>query len=199
MTAVEAFELTTQGGATDFARLIAACESFGPYCLIGGLAVNCYVEPVYTLDADLVMIAASLPALSADLREKGFKTEEHAHSVNATAPGSDLRIQFTTDQRYQAFVARSVEAKVLGIQVRVASLADVTQGKLWAYSDPRRRLSKRKKDELDLIRLAEAYPQLKSLYPGELQERSTADDVMAGDAPSNSRPSEVSSYCRRFA
>jgi hypothetical protein len=29
-------------------------------------------------------------------------------------------------------------------------------------------LSKRKKDELDLIRLAEAYPALKSLYPREL-------------------------------
>ena len=150
MTAVEAFELITQGGATDFARVIAACESFGPYCLIGGLAVNCYVEPVYTLDADLVMIAASLPALTADLREKGFKTEGHAHSVNATAAGSDLRIQFTTDQRYQAFLTRSVDAKVLGIRVRVASLGDVTQGKLWAYGDPRRRLSKRKKDELDL-------------------------------------------------
>jgi hypothetical protein len=45
----------------------------------------------------------------------------------------------------------------------------VTQGKLWAYADPRRRLSKRKKDELDLIRLAEAYPELKSLYPDELR------------------------------
>jgi hypothetical protein len=171
VTAVEAFELTSQGGATDFARLIAACEAFGPYCLIGGLAVNCYVEPVYTLDADLVMIAASLPALSTELRDKGFKTEEHAHSVNARASGSDLRIQFTTDQRYQAFLTRSVDAKVLGIQVRVASLQDVTQGKLWAYCDPRRRLSKRKKDELDLIRLAEAYPELKSLYPDELQQQ----------------------------
>jgi hypothetical protein len=171
VTAVEAFELTTQGGATDFARLIAACESYGPYCLIGGLAVNSYVEPVYTLDADLVMIATSLPYLSAHLSEQGFKMEEHAHSVNATASGSDLRIQFTTDQRYQAFLARAVEAKVLGIQVRVAALADVTQGKLWAYGDPRRRLSKRKKDELDLIRLAEAYPELLALYPDELREQ----------------------------
>jgi len=52
MTALEVYELTTKGGATDFARLIAACEHFGPYCLIDGLAVNCYVEPVYTVDAD---------------------------------------------------------------------------------------------------------------------------------------------------
>ena len=61
VTAAEAYELTTQGGATDFARLVKACESFGPYCLIGGLAVNCYVEPVYTLDADIVVIEWTCP------------------------------------------------------------------------------------------------------------------------------------------
>jgi hypothetical protein len=74
VTAVEAYELTTRGGSTDFARLIGACESFGPYRLIRGLAVNCYVEPVYTLDADLVVIAASLPELAAHLEAQGFKT-----------------------------------------------------------------------------------------------------------------------------
>ena len=168
---METYDLTTQGGSTDFARLIAACESFGPYCLIGGLAVNCYVEPVYTLDADLVVIAASLPELTAHLEAQGFKTEVHKHSVNAVAPGSELRIQFTTDERYQAFPARSVDANVLGIRVKVASREDVTQGKLWEYSDSQWRLSKRKKDELDLIRLAEAYPELKSLYPVEIREQ----------------------------
>jgi hypothetical protein len=150
MTALEAYELTTQGGATDFARLIGACESFGPYCLIGGLAVNCYVEPVYTLDADVVV---------------------HPHSLNALSTASKLRIQFTTDERYQSFPARSVEAEVLGVRVKIACLADVTQGKLWAYGDSARRLSKRKKDELDLIRLAEAYPQLRDLYPTDLREQ----------------------------
>ncbi len=163
--------MTTRGGSTDFARLIKTCESFGPYCLIGGLAVNCYVEPVYTLDADLVVISASLPELSALLEAQGFKVDAYEHSVNALAPGSELRIQFTTDERYQAFPARSVEATVLGIRVRVACREDVTQGKLWAYGDPKSRLGKRKKDELDLIRLAEAYPDLKSLYPNELLEQ----------------------------
>jgi len=152
VTALEAYELITRGGATDFAKLIEACESFGPYCLIGGLAVNCYVEPVYTLDADIVV-------------------KEHPHTVNGLGQGSELRIQFTTDERYQAFPARSVEAEVLGIRVRIACLEDVTRGKLWAYSDPQRRLSKRKKDELDLIRLAEAHPELRSLFPSELQEQ----------------------------
>ena len=94
MTAAEAYELTTQGGATDFVRLIEACESFGPYCLIGGLAVNCYVEPVYTLDADLVVVAVNLPTLAARV-----------------CPASKLRIQFTTDERYQSFLGRSVKEK----------------------------------------------------------------------------------------
>jgi hypothetical protein len=149
VTAVEADELTTQGGATDFARLIAACEAFGPYCLIGGLAVNCFVEPVYTLDADIVATASSLARLAAHLGVQGFKTEEHPHSLNAMTPESQLRVQFTTDDRYQAFLGRSVEAEVLGVRVRIACLEDVTQGKLWACTDPRCRLSKRKKDELD--------------------------------------------------
>jgi hypothetical protein len=135
------------------------------------LAVNCYVEPVYTLDADIVVIASGLPRLSAYLQEQGFQTEEHPHSVNVQARGSKLRIQFTTDERYQEFLVRSVEAEVLGIRVRVACLEDVTRGKLWAYSDPQRRLSKRKKDELDLIRLAEAHPALRSLYPRELLDQ----------------------------
>ena len=169
MTAEDAYEFTTLGGATDFARLIRACESAGPYCLIGGLAVNCYVEPVYTLDADIVIAAESLPGLVAQLDEQGFKSEAHPHSVNLQAPGSKLRIQFTRDERYQPFVARSIEAEVLGVRAKVACLEDLTRGKLWAYSDPQRRLSKRKKDELDLIRLAEAYPHLTAMYPSALR------------------------------
>jgi hypothetical protein len=171
MTAFEVYELTTQGGATDFARLIRACESFGPYCLIGGLAVNCYVEPVYTLDADIVVVSSVLGDLRVHLEERGFKTEIHQYSVNALAAESTLRIQLTTDERYQAFLPRSVEAEVLGLRVKIACLEDVTQGKLWAFGDPRRRLSKRKKDELDLIRLAEAYPRLKSVLPRELLDQ----------------------------
>ena len=176
MTAAEAYELTTQGGTTDFAQVVAACEVSGQWCLIGGLAVNVFVEPVYTLDADLVVVASGLRALAENLREQGFEIEEHEHSLNARGSGSDLRIQFTTDGRYQAFPARSVEAVVLGIPVRVACLEDTVQGKLWAYGDPQRRFSKRKlilqtKDELDLIRLAEAWPKLRSMYPKELLEQ----------------------------
>jgi hypothetical protein len=123
---------------------------------------------VYTLDADLVAIAERLPGLAAALEAAGFRIETHEHSPNAQAAASDLRIQFTIDPRYQEFLGRSVEADVLGVRVRVACLEDVTRGKLWTYSDSSRRLSKRKKDELDLIRLAESYPHLRALYPESL-------------------------------
>jgi hypothetical protein len=84
--------------------------------------------------------------------------DEHEHSVNALAPESRLRIQFTTDERYQPFVNRAMDGTVLDVPVRVACLSDVVQGKLWAYSFLNG-LSKRKKDELDLIRLGEAFPE----------------------------------------
>ena len=77
--------------------------------------MNCYVEPVYTVDADIVLSAASLPAV---------------------APGSALRIQFTTDERYQAFLDRAVEAEVLGVRVKIACLEDVTRGSFGRTTTP---------------------------------------------------------------
>src|ERR1700686_3752922 len=129
MTAREAYESTTRGGATDFHRLIDVCESFGSYCLIGDFAVNCYVEPVYTLDADIVVIASNLPKLRAHLEEQGFKAEEYPHSVECAGAGK--RCSDSVHHRYQPFPARATEAEVLGVRARVACLEDVTRGKLW--------------------------------------------------------------------
>jgi len=169
VTAEEAYELTTQGGSTDFERVVSLCREVGPFCLIGGLAVNCYVEPVYTLDADFVIVAAHMDDLRKKLHDAGFTIRQFAHSVNAQPPKSQLRVQFTTDRRYQPFPARAEERVVLGTPVPVATLADIVQGKIWSYSDPGLRLSKRKKDELDLLRLAEGYPELREHLPRELQ------------------------------
>ena len=170
MTAAEVYDLTTHGGATEFACLIQACESLGPYCLIDDMAVNCYVEPVYTLAAGLVVAASALSPLASYLEGLGFRTETHPHAVNAQGPESDLRIQFTTDGRYQEFLARAETHTVLGIAANVACLEDVTRGRLWAYADARRRLSKHKKDELDLIRLGEKFPHSLPMYPAELRD-----------------------------
>jgi len=171
MKTEEVYELATRGGATDFAKVIEICRRLGPYCLVDGLAVNCYVEPVYTMDADFVIVAARTSALKQELIASGFQVDEFPHSLNAQAPPSELRIQFTTDPRYQAFLSRAEDKAVLGVLTRVARVEDVVQGKLWAYLDPQRRMTKRKKDELDLLRLAEKYPHLKELYPPELRKQ----------------------------
>ena len=84
---------------------------------------------------------------------------------------SDLRIQFSLDPRYQGFLSDTTVRSVLGQQVPVASLKNVVRGKVWAWSDGGRRLSKRKKDELDLIRILEAYPESRDLMPAEIMRQ----------------------------
>src|SRR5437588_5756236 len=97
MTTQEVYELTTKGGATDFATVVSICRQAGPFCLVGGLAVNCYVEPVFTLDADFVIAAAKTETVRAALQKNGFVVEDFPHSMNARARESELRIQFTSD------------------------------------------------------------------------------------------------------
>ena len=112
------------------------------------------------------MVASSeLSAIQAELIACGFEVKEHEHSVNAQMKGSDLRIQFTVDQRYQKFLGDTETMKVLSELVPVASLENLVRGKVWAWGDPKRRLTKRKKDELDLIRIAEKYPEARELIP----------------------------------
>ena len=171
MTASEVFESVTGSGSSDFAILVSILNKHGSWCLIGGLAVNCYVEPVYTLDADVVVISTELPAIREELISAGFTVEEFSHSLNARMGGSDLRIQFSLDPRYQDFWGRSHVAEVLGEKVPVAALADVIRGKIWAWSDENRRPTKRKKDELDLMRILEAYPETREGMPEEIKRQ----------------------------
>ena len=72
MTASEIYESVTNGGASDFAEVVAVLNRYKPWCLIGGLAVNCYVEPVYTVDVDLVVVAANLERIGRELEPAGF-------------------------------------------------------------------------------------------------------------------------------
>jgi hypothetical protein len=170
MTDGEAFTTIT-GSGDDFAQVVALCEQLGDYCLIGGLAINAYVEPVYTMDADFVLTAGHLVRARASLDQAGFRLEEFPHSLNALRAGSQLRIQFTKDPRYAEFPKRAEQRQVLGRMLRVACLDDLFQGKLWAWSDPERRVTKRKKDELDLMRIAEKFPQFVPQLPAEIRRQ----------------------------
>jgi hypothetical protein len=171
MTGSEIFESVTGSGSSDFASLVRILDEHDPWCLIGGLAVNCYVEPVFTLDADIVVVSGELEAIKSRMKAAGFALEEFPHSLNAMMPGSDLRIQLSLDPRYQEFVEETENKKVLGEQVPVASLVNLVRGKLWAWNDAARRPTKRKKDELDLMRLLEAYPELRGMMPKEISDQ----------------------------
>ncbi len=137
------------------------------FCVIGGQAVNAYVEPLVSLDLDLAVAVDQIDQIR-KLVEQSFVVEEFAHSLNVSAAGSNLRIQIQTDPRYSDFVNRASVREVLGLPLPVAALEDVLQGKIWAASDPNRRATKRRKDLLDIARILEANPQLKARVPDEI-------------------------------
>lgn len=156
----------------DFLNLLEAQGV--PFCVIGGLAVNAYAEPVVSLDLDLVVVSNRLDEL-VEIMEQHFTVQRFLHSINVSSPSSDLRIQLQTDPGYQDFIARASRRTVLGYEVPVAALEDVLQGKVWAFSDPTRRPSKRQKDLADIMRLVETHAHLMALLPDPLRERLSAD------------------------
>ena len=145
-------------------------EAGARYCVIGGQAVNAYAEPVVSLDLDLALAPGEVERIGA-LFGPPIRIERFEHSVNLSAPGSDLRIQLQTDPRYQEFPARAELRDVLGHRLPVAQLEDVLRGKVWAAGDPTRRASKRQKDLADIARLLEEYPELRELVPQSLLDR----------------------------
>lgn len=161
------------GGKFDIVQASLAIleETKSDYCLIGGLAVNAYVEPVVSLDIDIVVAVDNLEAVRVVAVRDHLMVEGDAHSVKLTGVGSDLRIQVQTDPRYQAFIPRAASREVLGYRMKVAAVEDVLQGKVWAYLDDSRRASKRQKDLADILRLIEAYPALGDRMPQQVKDR----------------------------
>jgi hypothetical protein len=140
------------------------------FCVIGGQAVNAYAEPLVSLDLDLV-VAVDQIEKAESLFEKPFLVKQFPHSLNVTIPDSDVRVQIQTDERYGSFIERASPRVILGMELPVASVEDVLQGKIWAASDSGRRGSKRQKDLADIARLLENYPQYRSQVPQEILDR----------------------------
>ena len=140
------------------------------YCVIGGQGVNAYVDPLVSLDLDLVVAVDQLERLT-QLLIGQFKVERFPHSVNVAGGGSKLRVQIQTDPRYSSFVERARPASVLGLSLPVAMIEDILQGKVWAALDVTRRPSKRRKDLLDIERIVEAYPDLRAQVPPDILDR----------------------------
>lgn len=171
MRALEFYDRITSGGGALMESLLALFEEGGiRYCVIGGQAVNYYVEPLVSLDLDLVVATDQISDVEALLGQR-FTVRKFPHSINVNPAESDLRVQIQTDPRYADFVERATRGEVLGVEMPVASLQDVLQGKVWAAQDPSRRASKRQKDLADIARLIEASPALRASVPQEILQK----------------------------
>lgn len=172
MTSAEFYDWQTSGGGGDILRLAEAWKAAGiQWCVIGGLAVNHWAkEPLVTRDADMVVAFSDLTNALETARQEGFLITPFRFLANLKGKG-DIAIQITTDPRYNGMAERASEADVLGMTLPVAALEDTFQGKLWAWSDVERRPLKRRKDELDLLRLVEAHPALVVKLPESLRDQ----------------------------
>ncbi len=168
MQALEFWKTVTM----DYSNLLESLISFLreheiEFCVIGGQAVNAYVEPLVSLDLDLVVAINQIETVKA-LLEKKFSVKSFPHSLNVSIPNSDVRVQIQTDARYGAFLQNASVRNILGMSLPVASLEDVLQGKIWAVSDFERRGSKKQKDLADIARILESYPELRNNVPQEI-------------------------------
>lgn len=170
MTEKEFFNAVLNGTEDVLQLFLEAVSSAGvSYCVIGGLAVNAYAEPVVSLDLDVVVTTEDIEHVCRAI-ESHFTVGRFARSVNLSSGKSSLRIQLQTDPRYQDFIGRAAIQTVLGYKMWVASLDDVLQGKIWACLDEDRRKSKRQKDLADIARLVEAFPHLAERLPEEIRK-----------------------------
>ena len=138
--------------------------------MIGGLAVHWAHEPMATADVDVVLAAEHVEEAVAAPQESGFKAERFDRSINLKGV-SRVSVRISTEAFYRDFPARSVPADVHGILMRVANLEDTLTGKLKAYADPQRRVSKRQKDLTDIARFVEAHPELRAKVPEEVLKK----------------------------
>ena len=170
MTAKKFYDWQTVGGTDDVMRLVDCLERADiPWCAIGGVAVNHWAaEPMVTQHVDFVVATEVIEQAVRILTEEGFESERFQWSINFKGR-SRVSLQLSTEDFYREFPARAVPADVHGILLRVASLEDTLKGKMEAWSDAKRRQSKRIKDLGDIARLVESHPHLWELLTGELK------------------------------
>jgi hypothetical protein len=159
-------------------RIISVLNATGTcYALIGGVAVQLYSrEPRTTLDIDIAVARfEDIPREA--LTQAGFEHDgRHEHSDNWLAPGQGARLERTAiqfsaeDVGISEAVARAQYLDLGGLRLQLATVADLLVLKLAAAEEPLRRRSKRRQDLMDVISLAEEFPDAAAAIP-DLKER----------------------------
>ena len=172
MTAKKFYDWQTVGGTDDVMRLVDCLERADiPWCAIGGVAVNHWAaEPMVTQDVHFVVAIDAIDRAVDVLTKAGFQAEKFQWSVNFKGH-SKVSLQLSTEDFYRDFPSKAVPADVHGILLRVASLEDTLKGKIEAWSDHKRRQSKRIKDLGDIARLIESHPGLWDSLTEDLKQQ----------------------------
>jgi hypothetical protein len=171
MTALAFWRAVVQDKSNFLERIIGLLEAEGfPYCVIGGVAVNAYVEPVVTQDLDIVLAIEDLERLR-ELLAREFRVDEFEHSVNVHDRGSKLQVQIQKDPDLSEILERAERRSVLDLELPVAAPGDLVRLKVAAALEPSRRASKRGKDVLDLGRLLTRFPEFRAEVPEVLMAR----------------------------
>jgi hypothetical protein len=129
-----------------------ALEAAGiPYALIGGVAVGIHSgQPRATLDVDFAVAnAVGRRSVVSALESAGFrKTGEFEHSVNFLHPSGEP-VQVALDPAFDAMIARAERFDLAGAAIAIVTRADLIAMKERSAADPKRRKSKRLRDQSD--------------------------------------------------
>lgn len=105
------------------------------YCVIGGVGVNAYAEPVVTLDLNIVVAVEDMERTRA-LLAKRFRLNEFEHSLNVYDPGSTLQVQIQRDPLLSPLIERAEVRDVMDLRLPVAGADDLLRAKVAAALDP---------------------------------------------------------------
>jgi hypothetical protein len=122
--------------------------------VVGGAAVNAYVEPLISLDLDLVMDRLAVDALLVP----SFRTHATPESVRVSAEGSRLRVHILD----RSTVHPATRRNLLGFRLPVATPDDLVRGLTWSAG---------RDDQLHLQRILESFPHLRPLVPADILAR----------------------------
>lgn len=149
-------------------RVIGLLEENGiRYCVIGGVGVNAYAEPIVTQDLDIVIAAEHLER-ARGLLEAEFRVKEFEHSLNVYDPGSKLQVQVQRGTEFAGYPVRATVCEVMDLRLPIADPQDLLTSKIAAAREPTCRASKHLKDLADIARLVEAFPKLSASLPDDI-------------------------------
>jgi hypothetical protein len=165
------WKAVVQDSSNFLEQIIALFEDNGiRYCVIGGVGVNAYVEPVVTQDLDVV-VATDQIDLARSLAAERFRVRDFTYSINVYDPNSRLQVQIQRRPEMAALLENASIQEVLGLRMPVASPQDLVDAKVAAAIEETRRPSKRGKDIGDLARLVTRFPALLQRIPAQLRTR----------------------------